>query len=127
MVTVVVAIAEKGHESAQLVAACRALAARQLDKVPGVGLLAVAIAATKSGALSACVGRIAETAGPQLGAWPAADTIRLLLAVMKAKGEPLASQLRGTLMRQTATAISPHLGELPAAELIRLALAAGSA
>ena len=88
-------------------------------------LLAVAVAATKSASLAPCLRAVIAAAVAVLASWPVADTIRLLLAAVKAKGEALSAEMKGALLREAGPAVAPHLPELAPAELVRLALAAG--
>jgi len=126
LATTVAVLAERGCDSSSLAAAANELALRgaALARLPAVGLLALAVAATKTVALAGCLGRIADAAASTLRTWPAADAIKLLLAMTKAKGE-LQPSTRASLLREVAAAARPCLAELPAAELVRLALAAG--
>ncbi|CAE8637411.1 unnamed protein product [Polarella glacialis] len=132
LATSVAALGDKGHESPELEAASKELSQRgasALSHLPSAGLLGLAVAATKSSSLAACSGAAVASAVAVLRNWPAAEAIRLLLAVAKAKkgsegqgGTP--ADIWGSLLKEVAVTVAPHLGELPAAELIRLALAA---
>jgi len=130
LATVIAVLGEKGHESADLARSCSELASRgpSLVRLPAVGLLALAVAATKTASMGPCIGRVIDTAVTTLGSWATADAVRFILAGTKAKGNGAISLgTRAALMRSAAATIAPHLAELPAAELVRLALAAGPA
>jgi len=126
LTSTIIAFAEKSHESNGLASACLELSTRCLGELPSRSLLGMAVAATKSASLTACVGNFVNAAVAVLATWPAADAIRLLLATTKAKGDAITQQIRCALLREAASAIAPHLPELPAVELVRLALAAGA-
>eukprot|EP00931_Biecheleriopsis_adriatica_P071042 TRINITY_DN4489_c0_g1_i1.p1 TRINITY_DN4489_c0_g1~~TRINITY_DN4489_c0_g1_i1.p1 ORF type:complete len:1421 (+),score=382.29 TRINITY_DN4489_c0_g1_i1:385-4263(+) len=127
LAAIITALGEKSHESQELLAASRELkdrGAAELSKLPASSLLGLAVAATKTTSLAVCISVVVEGAVSVLNAWPAADVIRFLLAVAKAKKSGEDTGFWAALLQEAASTVAPHLGQLPAAELIRLALAA---
>eukprot|EP00927_Polykrikos_kofoidii_P032244 TRINITY_DN27530_c0_g1_i1.p1 TRINITY_DN27530_c0_g1~~TRINITY_DN27530_c0_g1_i1.p1 ORF type:complete len:1263 (+),score=214.78 TRINITY_DN27530_c0_g1_i1:33-3791(+) len=127
LATTIVALGEKAFDGSDLAAACRELASRRssFSRLPPFVLLSLAVAAAKTPSLAECIGDVVVASVATLESWSAADAIKLLLAVVKAKGDSIPRDVKGDLLRDAAMKIAPSLGELPAAELVRLALAAG--
>lgn len=129
----VAALGERGCETQELVAACQELSLR-LDgsQLSSSRILSLAVAATKSSSLTVCMVAVVKASVKALASWPAADAIRLLLAVAKAKKADsetahavgIPADAWASLLTEAAVIVAPHLSDLPAAELIRLALAA---
>jgi len=128
LATAIVALGDKSCEGHDLRAACQELATRKqnLERLPAVGLLALAVAATKTTSMIPCAGAVVDAAVHTLSSWPVGEAIKLLLAVVKAKGAAISPETLSVLVREATAKIAPALGELPAAELVRLGLAAGT-
>lgn len=125
LAALVTSLAERGVSSQALVESIQVLASRDcLASLPADRLLGLAVAATKSPALSSTfVGAVACAAAAAAFKFTSADLMRLLLAAAKAKGGAIPEDAKVALVQGVASVLMPQLSTLGSNELVKLVLA----
>eukprot|EP00928_Gymnodinium_smaydae_P028918 TRINITY_DN21924_c0_g1_i1.p1 TRINITY_DN21924_c0_g1~~TRINITY_DN21924_c0_g1_i1.p1 ORF type:complete len:815 (+),score=182.03 TRINITY_DN21924_c0_g1_i1:701-3145(+) len=97
-----------------------------LASSPADMLLSLAVSGTKTDALASILPVVATAATSRLWALSVADVVRLLLALSKAKGQPLSARTRDALLAAAAEVLRPKLRDMSTVDVIKVGLAAAA-